>query len=177
MFDTMTFTKVLGGFCGALLIFLLGNWAAESLYHTGPKGHGDHGDGHAKQAYVIEVEGADEGGEAEEEGPDLATLIAEADIGKGEKVFGKCKACHKLEDGANGTGPHLFAVVNRAIGGIDGFGYSAGMAGHGGNWGHEELNAFLERPKNFISDTKMSFSGLKKAEDRANLIAYLETIQ
>lgn len=173
MFDTMTFTKVLGGFCGALLIFLLSKWAAETLYHTGG-GHG-HGDDHA-QAYVIEVEGADEG-TAEEETVDIAALIAEADVEKGAKVFSKCKACHKLEDGANGTGPHLFGVVDRGIGGVDGFGYSSVIAEMGGTWGYDELNGFLENPKSYAKGTKMAFSGLKKEKDRANLIAYLETIQ
>ena len=172
MFDTMTFTKVLGGFCGALLIFLLAKFGAELLYHTGPKGHGDD---HA-QGYVIEIEDADEA-EDEEEGSDLATLIAEADLGKGEKVFGKCKACHKLEDGANGTGPHLFNTLNRDKGSIDGFSYSSAMAEMPGNWGYEELDAFLLNPKGYVKGTKMSFSGLKKAEERANLIAYLETYQ
>jgi len=176
MFDTMTFTKVLGGFCGAFLIFLLGGWAAEEIYHTGPSGHGgDHGEGHG-QAYVIEVESDDSGAE-EEAGPDIATLVAAADVEKGAKVFGKCKACHKLEDGANGTGPHLFNVVNREIANIDGFGYSGVLAEMGGNWGYEELNGFLENPKGFARGTKMSFSGLKKDADRANLIAYLETIK
>lgn len=173
MFDTMTFTKVMGALCGSLLIFLLGSWAAESLYHTGPKGHGDD---HAQQAYVIEVESAGEE-EAEEEVVDLATLIANADIDKGERVYGKCRACHKLEDGANGTGPHLFAVVNRDKGAIDGFGYSDILMTMEGVWGHEELDGFLENPRGYAPGTKMSFSGLKDAEDRANLIAYLETIQ
>lgn len=172
MFDTMTFTKVLGGFCGALLIFLLAKWGAEILYHTGPKGHG----GDHAQAYVIEVE--EEGSaEAEEEGPDLATLIAEADLGKGEKVFGKCRACHKLADGENGTGPHLFNTLNRDKGSVDGYSYSSALAEMEGVWGYEELNAFLENPKGYVKGTKMSFSGLKKPADRANLIAYLETIQ
>lgn len=170
MFDTMTFTKVLGAFCGALLIFLLGNWAGESLYHTG----GGHGDDHA-QAYVIEVEGAEE--EVVEEEVDIAELVAAADVGKGEKVFGKCRACHKLEDGANGTGPHLFNVVNRDKGSVDGFGFSATLAEMPGNWGYEELDAFLANPKGYVQGTKMSFSGLKKQDDRANIIAYLETIQ
>lgn len=173
MFDTMTFTKVLGSFCGALLLFLLGNWAAEILYHTGPSGHGD--DAHA-QAYVIEVEGGEEDA-AEEEGPDLETLIAEADIGKGERVFGKCKACHKLEDGANGTGPHLFNVVNRPVGIVDGYGYSNTLAELGGDWDYAQLDGFLANPKSYAPGTKMGFSGLKKPADRANVIAYLETIQ
>src|SRR6056297_336405 len=78
MFDTMTFTKVLGSFCGALLIFLLGQWAAELLYHTG----GGYGDDY-QQGYVIET-GADDGAEElVEEGPSFAELYASADLGKG----------------------------------------------------------------------------------------------
>jgi cytochrome c len=109
MLDTMTMTKILGGLCGAFLIFLLGNWVAEELYHVGGSGHGDH-----KQAYVIET-GEEEVDTAQEEGPDFATLLASADTGKGAKVFSKCKACHKLEAGANGTGPHLYGVVDRTV--------------------------------------------------------------
>lgn len=170
MFDTMTLTKILGAFCGALLIFLLGGWAAEEIYHTG----GGHGDDHA-QGYVIEVEGGEE--EVVEAGPSMAELVASADVEKGAKVFGKCKACHKLEDGANGTGPHLFNVVNREIGGVDGFGYSGVLAEMGGTWGYEELGGFLKNPKAYAKGTKMGFSGLKKDADRANIIAYLETIK
>ncbi|MCB2134679.1 MAG: cytochrome c family protein [Rhodobacteraceae bacterium] len=172
MFDTMTVTKAGGALCGALLIFLLGKWAAESLYHTGPVAHGGE---EVAQAYTIDT-GAEEGREtAAEEGPDFATLLASADAGAGEKVFGKCKACHKL-DGTNGTGPHLDGVVNRAVGTAAGFGYSDGMTGHGGNWDPESLNGFLENPKKYVPGTKMSFAGLPKPQDRANLIAYLQSI-
>jgi cytochrome c len=171
MFDTMTLTKILGALCGSLLVFLLGSWAAEELFHTG----GGHGDDEHLAGYVIEIEDAGEVEEVEE--VDFAELIAAADIGKGEKVFGKCRACHKLEDGANGTGPHLFNTVNRDKGSIDGFGYSATLASMEGVWGYDELNAFLENPKGYVLGTKMSFSGLKKDTDRANLIAYLETIK
>ncbi|MDH5452287.1 MAG: cytochrome c family protein [Paracoccaceae bacterium] len=171
MFDTMTLTKAGGALCGALLIFLLGKWAAESLYHTGASGHGGE---EMAQAYTIDT-GADEGGETAEEGPDFATLFASADAGAGEKVFGKCKACHKL-DGSNGTGPYLDGVVNRAVGGVAGFGYSDGMAGHGGNWDPESLSAFLENPKKYLPGTKMSFAGLSKPQDRVNLIAYLQSL-
>lgn len=171
MFDTMTLTKILGAGCGALLLFLLGSWAAEELYHTG----GGHGDGEHLAGYVIEVGDAGEAEAVEE--VNIAELIAAADVAKGEKVFGKCKACHKLEDGANGTGPHLFNVVNREIGAIDGFGYSSVLAEMGGAWGYEELSGFLENPKSYAKGTKMGFSGLKKDADRANIIAYLETIK
>ncbi|WP_095589475.1 c-type cytochrome [Actibacterium ureilyticum] len=171
MFDTMTFTKIIGGFCGALLVFLLGGWAAEALYHTG----GGHGEDHAAQGYMIEVEEGDGGGEAEVEVA-FADVLAAADAGKGEKVFGKCKACHKLEDGANGTGPYLYGVVGRPIGAVDGFGYSGALQAVGDAWTPEHLNTFLENPRGAAPGTTMSFSGLKKVEDRANLIAYLTTV-
>jgi cytochrome c len=173
MFDTMTMTKILGAFCGALLVYLLGAWAAESLYHTGG-GHGGEGE-HAKQGYVIEIETAD-AGEAVEEGPSLEELLASADLGKGAKVFGKCKACHKLEDGANATGPHLFGIVDRAVGAADGFGYSGALVAVADVWTAENLDGFLESPKGFAPGTKMGFSGLKKPKDRANLIAYLQSL-
>ena len=173
MFDTMTMTKALGAICGSLLVFLLGAWGAELIYHGGG-GHGK--DGEHQQAYVIEVESAGAVEEEVEEEIDFAALMTEADAAKGEKVFSKCKACHKLEDGANGTGPHLYNIVNREIGGVDGFGYSTVLAENGGVWDHEALQAFLEDPKGWAPGTKMSFAGLKKVTDRANLIAYLETI-
>lgn len=170
MFDTMTVTKAGGALCGAFLIFLLGKWAAESLYNTEPASHGGE---EVVQAYSIDT-GAAEGGEAAEEGPDFATVFAAADATAGEKVFGKCKACHKL-DGTDGTGPHLNGVVGRAIA-TGSFGYSDALKGLGGNWEPERLNDFLTGPKGYAPGTKMSFAGLPKAEDRANLIAYLQSL-
>ena len=123
------------------------------------------------------IETGDGGGHGggEEVVADFATVLASADAGKGEKVFGKCKACHKI-DGSNGTGPHLDGVVNRDIGAVDGFGYSEVLTSLEGAWTPEHLNSFLENPKGYAPGTKMSFAGLPKVEDRANLIAYLETI-
>jgi cytochrome c len=172
MFDTMTVTKAGGALCGAFLIFLLGKWAAESLYHTGAEAHGGE---EVAQAYTIDT-GASEAGADVEEGPDFATLYAAADAGKGEKVFGKCKACHKI-DGSNSTGPHLENVVDRAIASIGDFGYSDALKGLGGNWEAERLNDFLANPKAYAPGTKMSFAGLPKGEDRANLIAYLKSLE
>jgi cytochrome c len=167
MFDTMTMTKVLGGFCGAFLVFLLGGWAAETIYHS-EGGHGDHASG-----YVIEVETADAG--PVEAGPTFAEVFATADAGAGERVFRKCSACHKLEDGANGTGPHLWDIVDREVADVDGFAYSGSLAAVAQVWDAETLNAFLEAPKAYAPGTAMNFNGLSKVEDRANLIAYLQT--
>jgi cytochrome c len=171
MFDTMTLTKVTGAVCGSLLVYLFGAWAAESLYKTSAPAHGGE---EVAQAYTIET-GEAAPAEAAEAGPVFADVFAAADAAAGEKVFGKCKACHKV-DGSNGTGPHLNGVVNRARGGVEGFGYSDGMKAASDPWSPENLNAFLENPKGYVAGTKMSFAGLAKVEDRANVIAYLATL-
>ena len=172
MLDTMTFTKIIGGFCGALLIYLLGNWAAESFYHVG--GHG-HGEKHA-YGYAIEVEEEEIVDEPEEE-IDFAALMEVADVSKGAKVWGKCKACHKLEDGANATGPHLYAVVDREVSSVSGYNYSGALIKVADVWDIDSLNGFLENPKTYAPGTKMGFAGLKKPDDRANLIAYLDSVE
>jgi len=173
--DTMKITKIVGGVCGALLIYLLINWAAESMYEMDGN---DYAEGEEqKTGYKIEVTSSEAAEDEASDGPSFDDLLASADVAKGKKVFSKCKACHKIEDGANITGPHLFDVVDRAIGKVGGYNYSSGMVGIGGNWDAATLNAFITKPKAFISDTKMSFSGLKKETDRANLISYLMTIK
>lgn len=162
--DTMTFTKAAAGFLGAFLVLLLGKWAAAGLYHVG--GHGE-----AEAAYVIEVEQ----GEAADETAEVSfnELMASADVDKGGKVFKKCSACHKLDDGANSTGPFLYGVVGRPVAAVSGFGYSDAMAAAGGEWTPEHLNEFLTKPSDAVPGTTMGFAGLKKAQDRVNLIAYL----
>ena len=168
MFDTMTLTKAVGGLCGTFLVFLLGSFAAEFIYH--PK-HG-HGDDH-HQAYTIEV---DDGGEVEEViEVAFADVFAVADAGAGERLWRQCQACHKLEDGANGTGPYLAAVVGRDIGTANGYSYSAAMAEFAGDWTPEALNEFIASPSGYIDGTKMNYRGMADIEDRANLIAYLAT--
>lgn len=175
MFDTMTLTKVTGAVCGSLLVYLFAAWAADALYSTAPAG-GGHGE-EVAQAYTIDTGAAEPAAEGADAGPAFADVFAAADAAAGEKVFGKCKACHKL-DGADGTGPHLNGVVNRAKASAAGFGYSdALMAMAADSWTPENLNAFLENPKGYVPGTKMSFAGLPKIEDRANLIAYLATVQ
>jgi cytochrome c len=171
MFDTMTFTKILGAVCGTFLVMLLGKWAAEEIYHVGGHGHGDH-----EQAYSIEVE-SDGDEEMVEEAVDVAALMGSADLAAGEQVFArKCAACHVLEDGVNGTGPHLYSVVGRDIGSVDGYGYSGALVAQADVWGQDELFGFLESPKGWAPGTAMSFSGLVKEADRVNVIAYLESI-
>ncbi|WP_099824435.1 c-type cytochrome [Oceaniglobus indicus] len=171
MFDTMTLTKAVGALCGMFLIFLLGGWVAESLYHVG--GHGDE-----NQAYVIDTgedEGADEAEAEAADEPPVEELLASADIGSGERTFNKCKACHKLGAGENGTGPTLHNIIDRPVDSIEGFNYSGALEQVADVWSYENLYHFLEDPKGWAPGTKMSFAGLPKPQDRANVIAYLES--
>ena len=169
MFDTMTLTKGVAAICGTFLFFLFGSWAAESIYHTG----GGHG---GEQAYVIEVEDTGAGADEVVEVVDFAPILAAADPASGESIFGKkCASCHKI-DGSNATGPHLDGSFDRDIGAVDGYGYSSILAELEGNWTADALNAFLEKPKGFAPGTKMTFAGFKKIGDRADVIAYLQSI-
>ncbi|UWP88532.1 c-type cytochrome [Aliiroseovarius crassostreae] len=173
MFDTMTLTKAGGALCGALLVFLLGSWVANILF---TEGDSHAADGHATTGFVLAA-GEEAAEEEVVEEVSFEELLASADAEKGAKVWSKCKACHKLEDGANGTGPHLYGLIDRPIASIDGFGYSDALAGlAGSNWTAEELNIWLTDPKGYAPGNKMTFKGLKKDTDRANLIAYLGTI-
>lgn len=181
MFNTMTVTKAAGALIGSLLFLLLASWGASSLYHVGPSGHVAEGE-EVPQAYRVAVEesaSADAaGGEAEPQ-VDFAALMGSADAAAGEKVFGKCRSCHKV-DGNNATGPHLDGVVGRAVASVADFGYSDAMKGHTADapvWDPEALQVFLTNPKGVVPGTKMVFAGLKKPEERANLIAYLQSLQ
>jgi cytochrome c len=165
MLDTMTVTKAAGALFGMWLILLLGKWAAEGLYHVGGEGE--------EQAYSIAVE--ESGGEEEaEDAVPFEEVFASADAADGEGLFRACQSCHKL-DGSNGTGPHLDGVVNRDIGAVEGFSYSETLASMEGDWTPEALSGFLENPRGYAEGTKMSYAGMKDVEDRANLIAYLQS--
>lgn len=104
---------------------------------------------------------------------------AEGDAEKGEKVFRKCRACHAVGEGAeNKVGPQLNGIVGREIAALEGFGYSDALtelAVEKGAWTEEELAAFLEKPRDYAKGTKMSFAGLRKEDERADVIAYLAT--
>lgn len=170
MFDTMFWTKVVGGFCGTFLIFLLGGFFAELIYHP-PSAHGD--EEHA-QAYTIDT-GEDDAPEEEVEQIAFADVYANASADEGSGLFRQCQACHKLEDGANGVGPHLYGIVGRQVASVDGYSYSGALAEVAEVWTPENLDGFLRAPKDWAPGTKMSYSGMKDVEDRANLIAYLES--
>lgn len=109
-----------------------------------------------------------------------AAAFAEGDAAKGEAVFKQCKVCHAVGPGAkSGVGPAQNAVVGSKAGSREGYNYSPAMkeAGEKGLvWNEENLDKYLENPRAMVPGTKMIFPGLKKPEDRANVIAYLKTL-
>jgi len=115
-----------------------------------------------------------EGGAAE---VPIETLLAKADPAKGEGTFKKCASCHTIASGgANGIGPNLYGILGKPIGKhAAGFAYSPELAAHGGNWDFTTLNHWLTSPKAMVAGTKMTFAGLDDGQERANLIAYLNT--
>jgi cytochrome c len=132
-----------------------------------------------EQAYKIEVpEKAAAGGEAkaEPEKP-IGTMLASADVKQGEEISKKCQACHNLAKGAGAkVGPDLYGVVGRPVASEAGFTYSDALHKVGGDWTYDKLNQFLTEPKAYAPGTKMTFAGLPKESDRADIIAYLRTL-
>lgn len=148
-------------------IVLLGGISLSAHYFSADKPHAPEEGGYF-------IEGAAEEGGADD-GPALATLLASADIAAGEKVFAKCSACHTITPGgADGIGPNIHGILGKPIAGGS-FAYSADLKGVGGTWTWEQMDAWLASPRKFASGTKMSFPGLGKAEDRANLLAWMNT--
>ncbi|MDR7101555.1 cytochrome c family protein [Croceicoccus sp. BE223] len=107
------------------------------------------------------------------DGTTLASMTPDA--AHGEQVFLQCKTCHVLEPGVNRVGPSLAGVVGRAAGTVEGYSYSEANKNSGITWTKEKLYQYLEKPQRVIPGTKMSFAGLSKGQDRADVIAYLET--
>ncbi len=173
MMDSFEFNKIAGALLFSLLVALGLRSLGETVFHT---------EAPEKPGYAVEIEdasGSAEPAAAKEEVP-LAQLLASADVAKGQKSFKKCSACHKVGEGASGgVGPNLYGIVGKAMAAFDGFAYSPALkefAADGKTWGYEELNAFLTKPKAYLKGTKMSFAGLKKGRDRANILAYLKSI-
>ncbi|WP_281684904.1 c-type cytochrome [Thalassobaculum salexigens] len=104
-----------------------------------------------------------------------AASAEEGDAAAGKKVFRKCQACHTVQEGKHRQGPSLYGVVGRKAGTAEGFKrYSDAMKAHDVVWDAESLSTYLENPKEAVPGNKMIFVGLKDAQDRADIIAYLK---
>ena len=168
--DSFEWNKIFGGLLAGLLAVLGVSIVSDMIFAR-----------HAPEKPGYEIAGVEEGpaegaAAAEAEKP-AAFYLASADVAKGEAVFKKCAACHNVDPGgANGTGPALYGVVGRPIAAAAGFGYSDALSGmKGKNWDWDNLWGWLKSPKNFMAGNKMSFAGITKPEDRAAVIAYLNS--
>ena len=174
--DSFELNKIFGAILGTLLFVMGVGFLAEAIYHP-IEGRGP--------GYEL-PEAAPAGGTEEaaaapaDAGPPLGVLLASADAAAGQSAVKKCASCHNFGEGeANKTGPLLYGVVGRPEGSHEGFAYSDALKAHhdaGDVWSYENLNHFITSPKTYAPGTKMSFAGVKDPVERANILAYLQTL-
>jgi cytochrome c len=168
--DSFEWNKIFGGVLAGLLAVLGVSIISDMMFAR-----------HMPEKPGFEVVGVEdapaEGAATAEAEKPAAFYLASADIAKGEAVFKKCAACHNADPGgANGTGPNLHSIVGGPIAAKAGFSYSDALSGmKGKNWDWDNLWNWLKSPKNFMAGNKMSFAGITKPEDRAAVIAYLNS--
>ena len=171
--DSFELNKIMGAVLGTLLFVMGAGFVAEAIYHPiQGKGPG----------YALPEPEATEHGAVAEVAPEvpLGVLLASASAERGAAAVKKCQSCHNFGEGEpNKQGPHLYDVVERPEGSVEGFAYSDGMLAHhaaGDVWTYENLNHFLIRPADYVPGTKMNFAGIRTAEERADILAYLQTL-
>ena len=107
----------------------------------------------------------------------IMAIFASTSAAEGAKVFKKCAACHSIaKDGKNKIGPALWGVIGRKTGSLSDYKYSKALLAYGKEWSFEEMNGFLIKPKDWIKGTKMAYAGLKKEDERASVILYLNSM-
>ena len=168
--NSFEFNKISASILIALLVGMLGSLLSNFLFPP-----------HSLEKNIIEISTtSSEAGPAEAKAlQPITPLLASADVEKGKAVAKKCLQCHTFEKGGNNlTGPNLWGIIGNQFAHAAGFAYSQGLKDkHGkGTWDVEELNKFLHKPREYIPGTKMSFVGLADDQDRANLLAYLNTL-
>ena len=167
--DSFEYNKIAGGVLFALLVLFGVQNIGEVLYHT------EHLE---EPAYAVPGIVEEHAGAAEKPaGPSFEVALANADPSQGAKLVNKCDTCHtRTEGGANKIGPNLYGILGRPVASHAGFAYSDAMKKLGGNWDFQKLEQFIANPRKVAPGTKMSFPGMPDVEDRAALVAYLNTL-
>lgn len=169
--NSFELNKILGAILGTCLITLALNIGAGAIFAPEKP---------AKPGYAIAVTGHGEGekaGAAKEAEQPIETLLAAASVEKGQATAKQCQACHTFEKGGpNRVGPNLWNIVDRARASEAGFNYSAAMKAKGGKWSFDELSKFLANPRGYIQGTNMTFAGLARGAQCADVIGFLRTL-
>jgi cytochrome c len=169
--NSFELNKVLGAVLATCLILLALSIGAGAIFAPEKP---------AKPGFAIAVKESGDGDKAAAKEPEkpIEVLLASASVEKGQATAKQCGACHTFEKGGpNRVGPNLWNVVGDERGkGRNGFNFSAAMKGKGGEWSYEELNKFLKDPRGYIPGTAMTFAGLSRDSQRADVIAYLHTL-
>ena len=163
--DSFEINKIIAAILIVGLLVIGINKLSDTIFHVDkPKTPG----------YVIEVEQTSTASTSTENKIDIIALMAMGNVASGKKLFKKCVSCHSItKGGKNKIGPALYNVVGRKVGGVIDYKYSTAFIAYEKEWTFEELNGFLTKPAKWIQGTKMAYAGLKKEEDRASIIKYL----
>jgi cytochrome c len=168
--DSFELNKILGAILGTCLVLLALNITAGAIFAPEKP---------AKPGYAIaaaEQPSAAQPGAAPAPSEPIEVLLAKASTERGEASAKKCVACHTFEKGGpNRVGPNLWGIVGRPKASVAGFNYSAAMKAKGGDWSFDELNKFLSGPTTYVRGTTMTFAGLTRGSERADVIDFLRT--